>query len=200
MKEGVRGGPWTTAARVLAALAMIAYPLLVWRGLAHASPRAMALGLLCVLVPAVLIRLRSRPHGPLRGLAFLPLVTMGSLVLASLLDSLGFVLLVPVAVNATLLAVFGSSLRSGSTPVIERFARLQESSLEAAQLEWCRRWTVIWCLFFVANGSIAALLAWLAPLSWWAFYNGFLAYVLIGTLLVGEWALRIRRFPRGERR
>ena len=63
-------------------------------------------------------------------------------------------------------------------------------------LAWCRMWTWIWCTFFVINGSIATALALLAPLDWWALYNGLIAYALIGALLLGEWLLRRRRFPR----
>ena len=94
-----------------------------------------------------------------------------------------------------LLAAFGSTLRRGSTPMIERFARLQEKDLSADQQAWCRRWTWIWCACFIANGSAAATLALTAPMSWWAFYNGLLCYALIGSLLLLEWVLRRRRFP-----
>ena len=77
--------------------------------------------------------------------------------------------------------------------MIERFARLQTDDLNADQLRWCRMWTVIWCAFFVVNGSIALVLSW-APLVWWAAYNGGLAYGLIGLLLGTEYLLRKRRF------
>jgi len=184
---------------VLAGLALVSYPLVVWRGLTGASPRVLALVLLLLIAPAALVRLRSRAAGPARGLAVLPLVTVALFGLAGMLDSLGLVLLVPVAVNATLLAVFGATLRRGALPMIERFARLQESELTPAETEWCRLWTVLWCAFFAANGATAALLAWLAPLAWWSLYNGLLAYVLIGALLLGEWILRVRRFPRARR-
>jgi uncharacterized membrane protein len=183
----------TRSLRVLAAVALAAYPILVWRGLLGTSPRVVALGVLCILVPAAFVR---RSTGPARGLALVPLVTIDIVSLAGLLNSLELVLLVPIAINATLLTAFASSLRRGATPFVERFARLQETHLTDEQVAWCRRWTAIWCAFFATNGSIAVLLAWLAPLAWWAFYNGFLAYILIGTLIALEWILRVRRFPR----
>ena len=190
------------ALRILAAVATLLYPLLVWRGLLAGSPRRVALVLLCVLVPAAALRWftaqdRSRPAPAtqLRELAPLPLVSIFGLVLAALLDDLGLMLLVPVAINAVLLLAFGSTLRSGSTPMIERFARLQVPDLDADQRAWCRLWTWIWCAFFVANGAVAAALAFAAPLSWWAFYTGLLSYLLIGALFASEWLLRRRRFP-----
>ncbi len=79
--------------------------------------------------------------------------------------------------------------------MIERFARLQEETLSPEQQAWCKLWTKIWCAFFVFNATTAALLAGFAPLAWWAFYNGLLAYGLSGILLGTEWLLRRRRFP-----
>lgn len=187
--------PWARVARGLAGVALLAYPVLVWLGLSSRSPRAIALILLCVLAPAAFLRLRTVAGRELRGLAAIPLASLASLALASWLDSLGFILAVPVAINAILLLTFGATLRAGARPMIERFARLQESSLSAEQLAWCRLWTCIWCLFFVVNGGLAAGLACLAPLSWWALYNGLVAYALIGSLLATEWLLRRRRFP-----
>jgi len=180
---------------VLAAVALCTYPFLVWLGLTSRSPRPIALLLLCILAPAVFFRLRSRSKSDLRGVAAIPLVTVASLGAATVLDDMGLMLAVPVAINAIFLVTFGSTLRSGSVPMIERFARLQVADLTTDQVSWCRQWTRIWCLFFVLNGGTALALSIFAPLSWWAFYNGLLAYLLIGILLGTEWVLRHRRFP-----
>lgn len=184
---------WRRPLRALAALALAVYPLAVWFGLGTESPRALAALLLVLLVPLAFVR-RSGPHAELRGLAAIPLVTAASLALAAWLDAAGFMLLVPVAINAVLLAAFGASLRAGVSPMITRFARLEEPALDAAKERWCRAWTWVWCAFFAANGLTAALLAWRAPLAWWAFYTGLLSYLLIAALLVVERVLRRRRF------
>ena len=104
------------------------------------------------------------------------------------------------AANAVLLLSFGATLRRGSTPMIERFARLQEPDLSLPKQAWCRTWTKIWCAFFIANGAIAAGLARYADVEAWAFYNGLLAYALIGSLLALEWTLRRARFRDAPRR
>jgi uncharacterized membrane protein len=185
-----------TAPKLLAAIALLAYPVFVWLGLSAGSPRDVALVLLLVLTPAAVIRLRKSPRAAVRGLAVLPLTMIVMLGLAAALDAREAFLVLPVASNAVLLLVFGSTLRPGSMPMIERFARLQKDELTEAQKAWCRRWTWIWCAFFVGNGGVAWLLAVFAPLSsWWAFYNGLLCYALIGALLMIEWLLRRRRFP-----
>ncbi|MCR9246575.1 MAG: hypothetical protein NXI31_16195 [bacterium] len=201
------------ALRWLAGLALVAYPVLVWLGLTAvedvsgtdgdsgraepgwASPRWLALMLLLLVLPVAVVRLRSSRRAAVRGLAFVPLVAVVGLLAAAILDGAGLMLAVPAAINAVVLGAFGVTLRAGAMPMIERFARLQEPELDAEQRAWCRLWTWIWCAFFLVNGTVAAMLALFAPLSWWAFYNGLLSYGLVGLLLGGEWLLRRRRFP-----
>ncbi|CKJ69626.1 integral membrane protein [Neisseria meningitidis] len=64
----------------------------------------------------------------------------------------------PVLVNLMMLAVFGGSLFAGQT-VIERLARLQQPDLPEKAVRYTRRVTQVWCVFFIANGTLAALLA-----------------------------------------
>ena len=168
----------------------------MWLGLTHGSPRLLAVLLILLLVPAAARRLRGRSRAALAPLALPPLVAIAALVVAAVLDARGWVLAVPVAINALLLLAFGFTLRRGSLPMIERFARLQTDLLSPEQRRWCRAWTAIWCAFFLANGATALTLALAAPLSWWALYNGLIAYGLMGLLFASEWVLRRRRFGR----
>ncbi|MFO1076612.1 MAG: hypothetical protein U1E73_02680 [Planctomycetota bacterium] len=195
---------WAVVVRIAAAVAMIAYPVVVWLGLSGAaegrsSARGIALLLLAVIAPAVFAGMRRSQRQAVRGLAAVPLVTVGALALAAALNASDCLLAVPVAINAVLLVAFGSTLRAGAMPMIERFACLQDPELSPAKQRWCRAWTFVWCLFFVLNGGAALGLAWLAPMQWWAVYNGLVAYVLIGALLALEWVLRRRRFATGAR-
>ena len=186
---------WAVPLRILAAVAMVAYPVVVWQGLATGSPRQVAIVLLAVMTPAMLLKTRgSRAGARVRGLAAVPVTILAVLLAAAVLDGGGLILLTPVAANAVLLLSFGLTLRRGSTPMIERFARLQEPDLSPPKQAWCRTWTKVWCSFFVANGATAAWLARYADLESWAFYNGLLAYALIGGLLALEWLLRRARF------
>ena len=72
-------------------------------------------------------------------------------------DDQRFVLALPVLINAVLLIEFGATLRAGSMPMIERLARMQETSLDEAQQRHCRHWTGAWCAFFLLNGGTAAV-------------------------------------------
>jgi uncharacterized membrane protein len=180
--------------RALAGAVLVGYPALVWFGLTHWNIRLLALVLLSVLVPSVVLRLRRAGGRGLRGMAVVPLTAVCGLGLGALLDASGFVLIVPAAVNGVLLASFMLTLRPGSTPMIERMARLRVANLSGAKRSWCRMWTWVWCAFFVANGGVALGLARAGSLRAWALYNGLIAYGLIGALFAVEWLLRRHRF------
>lgn len=181
--------------RVVVAIAVVAYPLAVYGGLTRWTPRTVALGLLVLLAPSLVSRLRRLDRGAVRSVAAVPLLTAALLGTAAALNAAGFVLAIPVVVNGALLASFAVTLR-GPTPMIERFARLQEPDLRPEEVRWCRVWTRIWCGFFAINGGTALALALWAPLSWWTLYNGLVAYGLIGTLFAVEYVMRKLRFAR----
>lgn len=191
---------WSIILRSLAAIALLTYPAFVYFGMSSDSPRQVSLVLLLVMAPAMVLRLRKSSLQHIRGLAAVPLTIIAILALAALLDASNYILATPVAANLVLLITFGSTLRRGKPdhpvmPMIERFARLQEKELSSDKQAWCRRWTWLWCVFFVANGIAALLLAMWATMQWWALYNGLICYGLIGVMFAVEWLLRRRRFP-----
>lgn len=81
-------------------------------------------------------------------------------------------------------------------PLVERFARLQEDSLNAAEVKYCRTVTWVWCGFFSLNAVVATTLALAGTRETWALYCGVLAYVAIGGLFAGEYIVRKVRFGR----
>lgn len=95
----------------------------------------------------------------------------------------------PVAINILMLALFGSSLFAKQT-LIERLARLQQPDLPKSGVRYTRKVTQIWCIFFVFNGTITTILILIKQYHWWAIYTGIIAYILMGTLLAGEWLYR----------
>lgn len=186
---------WSIILRSLAAVTLVAYPAFVYFGLSAGSPRQVSLVLLLAMTPALAMRLRGSSRQAVRGLIAVPLTVIAVLAVAAVLDHGNSILATPIATNFVLLLSFGATLRHGSMPMIERFARMQEHDLTAEQQSWCRTWTKIWCAFFVANGTTGLLLAMWAPMKWWALYNGLICYTLIGALFTIEWLLRRRRFP-----
>jgi uncharacterized membrane protein len=170
------------AATGLAWLATLLYPLAVWYGLARWEARWVALLLLGVAG----LRALASPD-PIWRLAA---AAAGLLVLASFLANDGLPLkLYPVLVNAALLGVFATSLWRPPT-VIERLARLQHPDLPPEAIPYVTRVTRVWCGFLLLNGLVALWTALAASDATWALYNGLIAYVLIGALVLGERLLR----------
>ena len=169
---------------VLFVVLSLAYPLAIWLALGRFEPRWMALLLFALAA--------------LRALGTRDPVWISTAVAAALLAAMATVLnaatplkLYPVAVNALLLLVFATSLLRPPS-VIERIARRTEPDLSPAGVIYTRRFTWVWCGFFVLNGSIALATALWASAATWALYNGLIAYGLIGLVFAGEWLVRQR--------
>ena len=161
-----------------------AYPLLVFFGLGHFEPRWLAL-MLAALAVVRAVGSRDRFWWWAAG-AGLCLAAVSAFANHSLPLKL-----YPVLVNAVLLVVFGASLRHPPS-MVERLARLREPNLDAHGVAYTRKVTQVWCVFFLANGSIALTTALWASDKTWALYNGLIAYLLIGLLGGVEWLVRRR--------
>lgn len=174
---------------------LLAWPLLIGYALAHHR--------LQWLLPlmALLFFLRfcqsSRQAGPLRVVTQIVAAAGVTLCVASyLLKTHQLLLLYPVVVNVVMLAVFGGSLWS-TMPIIERLARLQEPNLPLQAVRYTRRVTQVWSGFFIVNGSVALFTVAYGDMALWTLWNGMIAYLLMGTLMAGEWLIRRRLRKRG---
>jgi uncharacterized membrane protein len=177
---------------VLNGLLVAAYPVAVYVGLTRFNARGLGLLLAALLLPGFVSKLRRARREDLLAVARLPLSILALLLLAALSNDARFVFALPILINLALLLQFGSSLRG--TPMVERFARMQQPDLPASHVPYCRSVTKVWCGFFALNALVSGLLAALAPLSWWTLYNGLLAYLLIGVLATVEYIVRKFRF------
>jgi uncharacterized membrane protein len=170
---------------VLTAALTLLYPLAIWLAHGAIEPRWLA-GLLLLTIatrlPALKLSAAARWSAG-AGLVLAALAVWANAVLP--------LKLYPVLVNGVLLAAFGASLLSGPS-MVERLARLREPELPAAAVAYTRRVTQAWCLFFVANGSIALGTALFAPEALWSLYTGVISYGLMGLMFGGEYLLRIR--------
>ncbi len=182
-------------ATIVGAVALVGYPVAVFFALQRFSPRVAALLLLAVMLPSAIARLRSYDRAAMRSLALVPVVAATLLVLSAVLGSTRFALLLPAAINATLLVAFATTLVR-PPPIIERFARLVVDDLSEAELRWCRGWTWGWSAFFFVNGGVALALALGGSLLAWTTWTGLVGYIAMGTLFGIEYTLRKRRFGR----
>jgi uncharacterized membrane protein len=187
----------TVLARVLAGVLGLAYPLLVYYGLVHWSPRRVALVVVAALVVLALLRWRGLDRSRVRG-ALGPLVPAVALALVTAATGDARALLAaPVLISLVLFATFAVSLRPGRMPMVERFARLQEGDrLPAHAVPYTRRVTQVWVVFFAINAAVAGALAVFASHEWWALYTGGIAYAIIGTIFAIELVVRRIRIAR----
>lgn len=114
-----------------------------------------------------------------------------------------FLKLYSVVISATFLVVFGSTLFFGPN-IIFRFATLADKKIIGSNYEnqvkaYCKKVTIVWCCFFILNGTAAACTTFadkifgLSPekaREVWAVYNGGISYVLMGILFVVEFIIR----------
>jgi uncharacterized membrane protein len=163
----------------------ILFPFIVYFGMDHVSTPVFGLilgGLWLIRAPALL---RQPGGGWMLGI---------TLVYCAVLAFGGEERLLrwyPSLICALLFGAFSLSLKFGP-PMIERIARVTEPDLPPVAVAYTRKVTWVWVGFFFLNGTASALLAGWGPLSWWTFYNGILAYSVMGALFLGEWILRQR--------
>jgi uncharacterized membrane protein len=170
------------------------YPILIFAGLQYLDPRTVGAAVLVALA----VRYWSSALRLVAGLSSwqwlalaLPPV-LGVAVIAT--NSEALLRLYPASISAAMLILFGATLLRPPT-MVERFARLSEPELSPGAVRYTRQVTQVWCLFFVFNGAIAIYTALAASREAWALYNGFIAYLLMGTLFAGERVVRRRVMP-----
>ncbi|SNY71621.1 hypothetical protein [Enterobacter sp. CC120223-11] len=175
---------------------VLAWPLLVGFGLAHNGLH----WLLPVMAALLLLRLFQvrKQAGPMRRvLQSVALAGIALCVASSVLKAHQLLLFYPVVVNLVMLTVFGGSLWS-AMPLVERLARLREPNLPPEGVRYTRQVTRIWCLFFIVNGSVALFTALYGDMRLWTAWNGVIAYLLMGSLMAGEWLVRRRLMKREQ--
>ena len=130
--------------------------------------------------------------------------TMRLLVSSGLLLAAGFVCLItgsalflkcyPVVISAIFLCAFGYTLFDRPTMVF-RLATMTDKSIVGSLAEkrvesYCAKVTVVWCVFFVLNGTVALITVFVHNDLLWSAYNGGISYLLMGLLFAGEFIVR----------
>jgi uncharacterized membrane protein len=173
---------------VLIAGILILYPFAVYYGLQYFPPRFLALILLVLLFLRIVLLKNNLAKMPW----VVPATLLGAIALIFSLftqSTIGFKLY-PLLVNCSLLMVFAFSLFK--TPcIIETLARLQEKNLNEQGVKYTEKVTVVWCIFFLVNGCVSLYTALYSELEYWMLYNGFISYVLMGTLFSIEFLVRL---------
>lgn len=106
-----------------------------------------------------------------------------------------FLRLYAVVISLMMLLVFSSTLIYPPS-IIFRFACLADKTIKGSPIEkkvmlYCKKVCMVWCLFFVINGSISFYTAFFASEEVWAVYNGGISYLFMGLLFAIEYIIRI---------
>jgi uncharacterized membrane protein len=101
-----------------------------------------------------------------------------------------------VLVNAVLLGLFGSTIFLPPNMAF-RFAKRWDKSISGAVWEarveaYCKKVTIIWCVFVVFNGGTALVLALWGNARAWSIFTGCVSYILIGIVFGLEYCIRRR--------
>lgn len=184
------------AGKIFFTAVSVLYPVIVYCGYRYwgLSPRRLSLMLLALAFYHFLNFTRSKSQVE-RGRTgiFVVLILVCALV-AFLADNILFVKFYPVLVNLSFLSFFGFTLWRPPSFAF-RMACLHDKSLETspsfnAVERYCQKVTIAWCVFFVVNGSIAALTVFVSSDKIWSLYNGLISYILIGLFFVVELGVR----------
>ena len=98
----------------------------------------------------------------------------------------------------SLLVLFGQSLRPGRMALVTRLALRVRGALTPAMHAYTRTVTKAWCVFFLAQLVISAVLLAFAPARVWSLFVNVLDGPLGLALFLGEYGVRRWRF-RGDR-
>lgn len=164
---------------------IIAYPFLVYWGINHLSLKLIGWIFLAVIIFRSLI-LKDRFKQWVPAIVGILLTT----VLLNIFNDPLYLKLNPVIISMSVFCAFSYTLVKPPS-MIETFARLQDKNLPEKAIPYCRKVTIIWCIFLLTNSAAALYTALYTDMKTWTLYNGFISYILMGCLFTGEFLYRI---------
>jgi len=179
--------------RIFDAVVLVLYPLIVLLGLTYLDVRWTAL-LLAVLLGR---RFVSQIFGSKETSAPILIQIAGTAALlagAAWSGSELFLRFTPFGISLIFFFQFAASLRPGSAPIIERFARLARPDLPPENAAYCRRLTKTWLVVFVGNSALVLSAAFVHDKAIWALLVGPVSYLYLGAFLSAEYIYRRFRF------
>lgn len=148
--------------------------------------------LLFMILDATLIALLAKRWSLLRAV----LVLMVVLTLTIQLRHHEFAALPSIAMNLSLAALFGATLRRGSVPLLLRIsAATFPQDMSPSFERYMRALTAVWTVFFLLMALASAALVWLAPFATWSLFVNVLSWPMTAALFLGEYLLRRFALP-----
>lgn len=173
--------------KIVLTLSLLAYPILVYLGLQYFHPNELA------IVIGLIFIFRFFIVGGIQATSRDIAITLIGLCLSLsylLWDNFLLIKLYPVLINVMLLLIFAYSLYSPPSILTQLAQKFQKTALPLIAINYTKNLTLIWCIFFIINGSIALWTTLYAPITTWTLYNGCISYILIGLLFGIEFCVR----------
>lgn len=142
----------------------------------------------------------QRRHGPTLALCAAVVAAVVVVVARGGVDDIHLMYVLQHAgIHAALAWVFGSTLRSGSRPLITAMAQPLHRDFTPRLATYTRQLTALWAAYFVAMIAVSFTLYALAPWSWWSLFCNLVTPLAAVVLFVGEYLYRWRWHPEFER-
>lgn len=166
-------------------LLTLAYPAVVYFGIQNASSAVFASVLLLVTLARLFL---GRGKINYRQNAMLIIMAVYSFITA-LTNSEWALRMYPVVISFCMAGVFAITLFE-SESFIEKVSKLAGKEITVNAKRYTRKLTFVWALALVVNGIVSLLFATYASLKTWAFYCGFLSYLMFAALFFIEFIYR----------
>jgi uncharacterized membrane protein len=101
--------------------------------------------------------------------------------------------------NLVLAVMFGRTLVAGSEPLCTRFARIIHGTLPPDVVRYTRQVTLAWTIFFASLFVLSCALYFGKLVAAWSFLANIASPILVATMFVVEYAIRLRVLPNYER-
>lgn len=179
-------------AKIAFATIIVTYPFIIYFGLDQFGARAVA----AIFIGTAVLRLLllRRMHDLVSTLPhtrWVAIALIATCILVIILNSPVLLRFYPVVINIIMFSVFSLSLWYPPS-IVERIARLQTPDLTLRGQSYTRKVTIVWCGFFIVNGSMALYTSVTTDIAFWAIYNGAISYAMMGVLFFGEYVIRQR--------
>jgi uncharacterized membrane protein len=177
--------------RVIDAVVLLLYPVIVLGGLAYLGVRWTAL-ILLVLTGRRFVASIFSDRSTSRIMIIQASLVVAIIGGAAALGSELVLRFAPFAVSLTFIALFAISL--GGTPIIERFARLSRPDLPPDHVTYCRRLTRIWIVVLSLNSCMILFACLFGDTTLWTVLVGPVSYGFLGVVFAVEYVYRKWRF------
>ncbi|MDA1044417.1 MAG: hypothetical protein O3C57_04255 [Verrucomicrobia bacterium] len=186
--------PRSPGTLIVAAL-FVLYPVLIYFGYLHLSPRLLAVLVMIFATARFLIRKNGQTQKQLAQktknlLPFLA-VGLGIGVLVWVTDDAAYMRQIPTLANLGFLGIFVSSLLFPPN-IIERFARQEFEVLPDNAIRYCRIVAIVWCVVIAVNSGTCAWLAHFGPHKAWLAWTTVGSYIFLGGVFGVEYLVRMR--------